>query len=253
MSPIVMVHGAFVGGWSFEQFRKPFEAAGHRVHAPDLRGHGADDPGEAVIGLSMRDYAQDLVELCRTLPAPPVLVGHSLGGLVAQLAARKVGARALVLLAPSPPWGLVGWSLEEAMTAFGAHMAGLLSNGAVEPSRDIMRRLSLSRLSAAEAKPILARMRPESARAIHESLNWWLDPFMTTSLETGPLAAPSLVVSGEADQVHPPASGRLVADRLGGAFHCAPQMSHWLVSEPGWRAVADLALDFIDREARAAA
>ncbi len=253
MTPIVMVHGAFVGGWSFELFRKPFENAGHEVYAPDLRGHGAHEPAEAVIGLSVRDYARDIAELCRRFPEPPVLLGHSMGGLVAQLAARKARLKALVLLAPSPPWGLTGWSLEEALTAFGAHMAGLWSNGAVEPIREVMRQVSLPRLSADEAAPILARMRPESARAVNETLNWWMDPFMTTSLGAGPLAVPSLVISGEADQIHPPVSGRLVAERIGGGFECVPELNHWIVGEPGWEEAADLALDFIDREARAAA
>jgi pimeloyl-ACP methyl ester carboxylesterase len=248
-----MVHGAFVGGWSFERFRAPFEAAGHKVLTPDLRGHGAGEPPERVIGVSLSDYANDIAALCGRLTAAPILVGHSMGGLVAQLAARRVQPRALVLLAPSPPWGLVGWSLEEGLTAFGAHMAGLFSNGAVEPSREIMRSVSLPRLSAEAAEPILARMRPESARAVHETLNWWLDPFMTSNIGAGPLPAPSLVITGEADQIHPPATGRLVAERIGGAFECFPGMNHWLVSEPGWEAVADRALDFIGREARAAA
>lgn len=253
MTPIVMVHGAFVGGWSFELFRTPFEAAGHPVFTPDLRGHAADEPADAVIGLSVQDYARDIVDLCNGLPEAPILIGHSMGGLVAQLAARKAPLKALVLLAPSPPWGLTGWSLEEAVTAFGAQMAGLFSNGAVEPSGEVMRQVTLPRLTAAEAAPILARLRPESARAVNETLNWWLDPFMTTSLGVGPLAAPSLVISGERDQIHPPASGRLVAERIGGGFDCVPELGHWLVSEPGWEAVAELALDFIDRESRAAA
>jgi pimeloyl-ACP methyl ester carboxylesterase len=253
MSPIVMVHGAFVGGWSFELFRRPFEEAGHEVLTPDLRGHGEADPPDAVIGLSIGDYARDIAELCRRLPEPPVLIGHSMGGLVAQLAARRAPLRALVLLAPSPPWGLANWSFEEAMTAFGAQVAALLSNGAVEPSREIMRQVSLPRLTAAEAAPILARIRTESARAVNETLNWWLDPFMTTSLGAGPLPVPSLVISGETDQVHPPTSGRLVAERIGGAFECARDMGHWLLGEPGWERIAGRALDFIGREARAAA
>ena len=248
-----MVHGAFVGGWSFERFRKPFRAAGHRVLTPDLRGHGVGEPREAVIGLSMRDYARDVAELCGRLEAPPILIGHSMGGLVAMMAAHQVPPRALVLLAPSPPWGLAGWCVEEAVTAFGAQMASLLSNGAVDPSPTLMRHQSLPRMSEAEAAPILARMRPESARAVGEVLNWWLDPFMTTSLPPGPLLAPSLLISGEADQIHPPSSGRLVAERIGAGFETIPGMSHWLLSEPGWEQVADLALDFIGREARAAA
>jgi pimeloyl-ACP methyl ester carboxylesterase len=253
MDPIVMVHGAFVGGWSFERFRAPFEAAGHQVLTPDLRGHGAGEAADAVVSVSIRDYANDIANLCSKLPSRPVLIGHSMGGLVAQLAARRVTPKAVVLLAPSPPWGLVGWNVEEALTAFGAQFASLLSNGAVEPSAEVMRGVTLNRMSRADAAPILARLRPESARAVRETLNWWLDPFMTSSIGSGPLPVRSLVISGEADQVHPPASGRLVAERIGGEFLSLPEMSHWLPGEPGWDGVAEVALEFIGRQARAAA
>lgn len=249
-----MVHGAFVGGWSFEWFQRPFRAAGYEVLTPDLRGHAAYAPREKVIGVSMRDYARDIVKLCRSLDEPPILVGHSMGGLVAQMAARKVAPRALVLLAPSPPWGLVNWSLEEALNAFGAQMASLLSGGALEPSRELMRHHCLQRMSRTEAAPILARMRPESARAVSETLNWWLDPFMSTSIGAGALPTTSLVISGGEDRVHPPSTGRMVAQRIGGEFVVLPQMSHWLLGEPGWQDVATCVLDWLSAaESRAAA
>src|SRR3981189_2848391 len=137
MTTIVMAHGAFCGGWAFERFRAPFEAAGLRVIAPDLRGHGAGEPPEAVVGVSMPDYAADIARLCAALPQPPVLLGHSMGGLVAQLAARKTKLKALGLLAPSPPWGVAGSSLEEAATAFGVQMMGPFSSGALQPDKSL--------------------------------------------------------------------------------------------------------------------
>lgn len=60
MTAIVMVHGAFCGGWAFEHFRAPFEAAGFQALAPDLRGHGPDEPTGRVAGVSMSDYADDI-------------------------------------------------------------------------------------------------------------------------------------------------------------------------------------------------
>ena len=77
-APIIMTHGAFCGGWVFENFRKPFEAAGHTVLAPDLRGHGPNDGSEAVVGVSMTDYARDIAELCAAQTQPAILMGHSL-------------------------------------------------------------------------------------------------------------------------------------------------------------------------------
>jgi pimeloyl-ACP methyl ester carboxylesterase len=246
VTAIVMAHGAFVGGWSFDVFAQPFRDAGYQVHTPDLRGHAAADAPERVIGVSMRDYAQDLVELCAGLGEPPILLGHSLGGLVALMAARRVRPKALALLAPSPPWGLAGWTLEAAVASIGAHIAGLTSNGAIEPSREVMRYATLDRMDADQADPVLARMRPESARALRETLCWWMDPFMTTAIGPGPIGAPALVLTGEADRVHPPAAGRQVAERIGGAFELLPRMSHWPVGEPGWEGVAGRVLDWLD-------
>lgn len=109
-APIVMVHGAFCAGWTFGAFRAPFEQAGHAVFAPDLPGHQEGSPPAAVCGLSLRDYAAAIVEFCADLAAPPILVGHSLGGLVVQLAAARMPTAGLILLAPSAPWGVAGAS-----------------------------------------------------------------------------------------------------------------------------------------------
>ncbi|MGA0605702.1 alpha/beta fold hydrolase [Phenylobacterium sp. VNQ135] len=250
MTTAVMVHGAFCGGWAFEYFREPFEAAGWRVLAPDLRGHG---DGEAVAGLSMEDYARDLERLCADLAEPPVLIGHSMGGLVCQMAARRIRPSAMVLLAPSPPWGVTGASVEEAITAAAVGLLDPFWSGAVDPDRALMRRHSLDRVPAPYRDAVLARVRPESARALREVLNWWMDPFMTTSVGAGPLPVPTLIVAGGRDQVHPAATARRTAERIGAAYREAAEMSHWLVAEPEWAQVAALALDWLDGERRAAA
>ena len=247
-APIIMVHGAFCGDWTFETFQAPFVAAGHTVLRPALRGHGPEDPAEAVIGVSMLDYAADIAELCGQQSEPPFLVGHSLGGLVCLLAARRAPVAGLVLLAPSPPWGVTGWSLEEGVTAFGLHMLGPFWSQAVTPDRNLMLRYSLDRLPPGARRPILEQLRPESGRALWETLNWWLDPMMTTSLG-GQAPAPTLILVGERDVVHPPATARTIAERTGAELRILPGMSHWLPGEPGWRGVADQALEWMAAKA----
>jgi len=250
MPTIVMTHGAFCGGWAFDQFREPFEARGWTVLAPDLPGHGA---GGGVAGLSMRDYARAIERLCGDLPERPVLLGHSLGGLVCQLAARQVKPRALVLLAPSAPWGVAGASIEEAATAFGVAFADPFWSSAVTPDRGLMRSHSLDRTPKPLRDVILARLAPESGRAIREVLNWWLDPFMTTSVGLGALPGPSLALAGDRDVVHSAATVRQIAARVGATYRVMPGMSHWLIGEHGWEHVAETVLSWLETEARAAA
>jgi len=248
MPTVVMTHGAFCGGWAFELFRAPFEARGWTVIAPDLPGHAGRG---GVSGLSMSDYANNLVKLCAGLPEPPVLLGHSMGGLVSQMAARRVGAKALVLLAPSAPWGITGSSIEEAVTAFGVSLADPFWSSAVSPDRHIMRHHSLDRTPKAVRDPILDRLVPESGRAVREVLNWWLDPFMTTSVGAGRLPMPSLAIAGDRDVVHPVATVRQTAERIGAEFRAMPGMSHWLIGEEGWEEVAAIALDWLEQRVRA--
>jgi len=250
MPTVVMTHGAFCAGWAFEAFRTPFEARGWTVIAPDLPGHGES---RGVAGLSMSDYARSLVKLCDELPEPPVLLGHSMGGLVCQMAARRAKARALVLLAPSPPWGVTGSSIEEAITAFGVHLADPFWTSAVPPDRHLMRHHSLDRTPKAVRDRVLARLVPESGRAVREVLNWWLDPFMTTSVGVGALPMPSLAIAGDRDVVHPVATVRQTAERIGADFRVMSGMSHWLIGEEGWEEVAAIALDWLESRVKAEA
>lgn len=255
---VVMVHGAFCGGWVFDAFRTPFERAGLRVETPDLKGHGkADRPGD-VAGLSMADYADDIAALCRSLTeadgSPPVLLGHSMGGLVAQMAARRTAVAALVLLAPSAPWGVLGSSVEEAVTAAALPLVAPTPFSPVEPDLRLLRAYSLDRLAPAEREAAARRARPESARAVLETLTWWLDPLMTTHIPAGRPGADALVVSGGRDRVHPPATVRQVAERLGADYREMAGMSHWLPGEPGWDMVAGEILAWLaDRTDRRAA
>lgn len=250
-APIVMVHGAFCGGWAFEAFREPFEAAGHTVLTPDLRGHGDDDRPGAVAGVSMTDYARDIADLCAGLPEPPILIGHSLGGLVCQLAAKRAPLKSLILLAPSPPWGVAGSSMEEAVTAFGLMMGAAFTHS-ISPDRTLMRTYSLDRMPSAAREATVQRLRPESGRALWEALNWWLDPFMTTSVGTGDIGIPCLVMVGQRDVVHPPMTARQTAQRLGADYIEMSSMSHWLLGETGWQDVATQAWDWLEQvDARA--
>jgi pimeloyl-ACP methyl ester carboxylesterase len=243
-----MVHGAFCGGWVFEAFAELFRAAGHSVTTPDLPGHGPQAAPADVVGRSMRDYADAVVRLVEALDAPPILIGHSLGGLVAMLAAARVRIAGLALLAPSPPWGVAGSTMEEAVSAVSLYALGPYWLQAIEPDYPILRRYGVDRLTRAERHAVFARMKPESGRALFEVLNWWLDPLMTTMVHAGVIGAPVLALAGEHDVVHPPATVRETARRLGGTFEMLPGMSHWLPAEPGWRDVAARCLAWIGQQ-----
>jgi len=82
--PIVFIHGAFCGGWSFKTFSKPFAHAGYATHAPTLRHHGSDmNPPQTLATTNLTDNANDLEAFIAGSGATPIAIGHSLGSLLA--------------------------------------------------------------------------------------------------------------------------------------------------------------------------
>jgi pimeloyl-ACP methyl ester carboxylesterase len=249
VTPVVFVHGAFCGGWAFDAFREPFEARGFETHAPNLPHHerGADLEQLALTGL--KDYADAIAHYVRGLRAPPVLVGHSLGGLVVQLAATKAPVAGLVLLAPSAPWGVPPTTLDEHSNHFGLSLLGDYWRRPVPPDYRVARATTLDRLSRDDARHTFARFVPESGRAIREAVQWWMDHSMASQAPVYRIAAPVLGLAGGKDRVNPASTVRRVISRFpeGQAhFHEFPEMSHWLVGEPEAAEVAKLTLQWFE-------
>ena len=107
--PLVFVHGSYHAAWCWkEHFFQYFAERGHDVYAVSMRGQGRSDaPTEGVN--TLEDHSEDITAFCATLSdTPPVLVGHSFGGLVVQqvMCQQKPPQLAgLALLASVPPSG----------------------------------------------------------------------------------------------------------------------------------------------------
>jgi pimeloyl-ACP methyl ester carboxylesterase len=249
MTPVVFVHGAFCGGWAFDAFREPFESAGFETHAPNLPHHerGADLEQLALTGL--KDYANAIAQYAQGLRAPPVLIGHSLGGLVVQLAAAQIAVAGLVLVAPSSPWGVPPTTLDEHSNHFGLSLLGDYWRRPVPPDYRVARATTLDRLSREDARKTFARFVPESGRAIREAVQWWMDTSMASQAPVYRIAAPVLGLAGGKDRVNPASTVRRVISRFpdGQAhFHEFPEMSHWLVGEPEAPDVAQMTLRWLE-------
>jgi pimeloyl-ACP methyl ester carboxylesterase len=249
LTPVVFVHGAFCGGWAFDGFREPFEAVGFETHAPNLPFHERGGDLEQLAQAGLKDFAVAIADYARGLRAPPLLVGHSLGGLVVQLAAMQTPVAGLVLLAPSAPWGVPPTTLEEHGNQFGLSMLGDYWRRPVPPDYRVARATTLDRLSRDDALRVFARFVPESGRAIREAVQWWSDTSMAAQAPVYRIAAPVLGLAGGHDRVNPASTVRRVISRFpdGQAhFHEFPEMSHWLVGEPEAPEVAALILQWLE-------
>lgn len=246
--PLVFVHGAFCGGWAFDDFRQPFEAAGYETHAPDLPFHTPHSDSQELARTGVRRYAKAIAERVRTLRAPPVLLGHSLGGLVVQMVATRVDTAALVLLSPSPPWGVMPTTFEEGGSNFGLAMLGDYWRRPVPPDYAVARQFTLDRFDSVSARRVFSRFTAESGRAMQETIHWWSDPTAATAAPAYRIKAPVLALAGGADRVNPASTVRRIAGRFPpsqAAFHTFDAMSHWMIGEPGWEDVAQMTLAWL--------
>lgn len=246
---VVMVHGAFCGPWAWDGFAAQFHAAGHKVHAPALRFHDGKKPPAALGTTGLGDYTADLEQMIAGLKAPPILVGHSMGGLLAQMVAARKKAAALVLLAPSPPWGVSPASLGEIAAAQAMFLNPGFWTQVLEPDRGIALSQSLHLLPREARDAVFGRFGPESGRAMLEIMHWGLDMARASKVDADAVTCPLLLLTGAEDRVNAPGTVTRIAERYGAraTLEVWPGMGHWLIGEPGWEKLAARALDWLKR------
>ena len=99
-SPVVALHGLSGAGSSFVPLLVQ-GARGHRSWALDLRGHGGS--GHATGGYALADYVDDAVRLLESIGEPSVVVGHSLGAVVAAFLAQEQHPLVKAVFLEDPP------------------------------------------------------------------------------------------------------------------------------------------------------
>lgn len=106
-TPLLFIHGTGHAAWCWDEYFMPYLAGkGFDCCAVSLRGHGKSGGHEGLRWTSVADYVSDVVDVVSQMPAKPVVIGHSLGGLVAQKYLEEHSAPAAVLIAPSPSEGM---------------------------------------------------------------------------------------------------------------------------------------------------
>jgi non-heme chloroperoxidase len=242
--PLLFVHGGYCDAWCWEPHFLPwFARRGHAAYALSLRGHGESAGRDLMWMAGLDDYAADVERVAAQLPAPPVLVGHSMGAAIVErlLATRPV--RAAVLLAPIPPMGLV-----PVATRLAAERPDtLLQLAMLDPMR-----LSKQVLAALEPFYFSDRMdRALLREAVHhingESPRALLDLSLRLHWSLPERRSPPLLVLGaRGDRICRAEDVDATARHHGVAATLVDGLAHMLMLEPEWKSVAAAIAGFVD-------
>jgi pimeloyl-ACP methyl ester carboxylesterase len=241
--PLLFVHGACLGAWCWEEhFLDYFGELGYYAVALDLRGHGASAGRDALQDATIDDFVNDVSAVATRFDRPPIVAGHSMGGLIVQRFASRNPASGVVLLAPSPIGGMrrYGWALVRARPLLFLRAWIARDMLKLYPDNRAVRHIMFS---PGTPEGIVSRCRellqPESWRACMEMNDPIAPPYI--------VACPMLVLGGELDETVPAEAVIETARAYRAAVHMVPAAGHNLMLEPAWRDVAC----FVDQWARA--
>ena len=218
---IVFVHGNMQGAWVYSNWLKVVHEAGIAATAIDVRGHGGL-PTEDLLTAGLSDYGDDVAIVAQTFAHPPVLAGHSMGGVMVGVGASRTDVSGLILLTPSPPANLPG-----------AQPVTPVDETRPLPPADekTVREKYLPNHTGQDISAMLKRQCPESSVAINDRYK------LRVAVDVEKINCPALCIAAGRDwpMTHPPGQDAAVGDFYKAENVNLPEAAHNLMIDVDWR------------------
>lgn len=231
-----MIHGMWSRPSTFTALRAELEAAGIHSAAVTLPHHdvppGSPAPA-ALASLKLADYVAALERDVADMGERPVILGHSMGGLLAQLVSVKVQPAGLILLSTAPSSKASALDFASVSTMMDVTGSWGWWREATLLGEDAARRGVYNGVPEAEVRPALAELTWDSGPVLAQIAAPWLDSAKGANVDYARLTMPTLVVTGLEDRIVPPETSRKTARLLAAAgarvdFEIWPGVGHWL-------------------------
>lgn len=257
--PVVFVHGLWLLPNSWDRWAKLFEEAGYTALTPGW----PDDPEtvseakakpEVFAHKTIGQVVDHFDEIIQGLEKKPAIIGHSFGGLLAQILAGRGRAAATVAIDPAPFRGVLPLPFSALKSAWPVIGNPANRNRAIPLTFDQFRFAFANAVSEEEAKELYATFAvPASGVPLFQAAAANLNPWTEAKVDTeNPARGPLLVIEGEKDNVVPwsiaEASFKLQQrNKAVTEIVKIPNRGHALTIDNGWRGVANTALAFVKR------
>jgi alpha-beta hydrolase superfamily lysophospholipase len=263
--PIVLIHGLWLTPRSWEGWKARFEERGHEVLAPawprmDIEVEALRRNPSVLNGLGVAEVVDHYDRIVRRLATPPVIMGHSTGGLVTELLLDRGLGAAGVALSPAQVKGVLRLPPAQLRVVFPVLRNPANRNTAIELTPKQFRYAFTNTMSDEDSRAAYERYQvPAPGRVLFQAAFANLNPRAVTKVDFHKDDRPPLLVIGN-DQDHtvPASVSKAAAKRLGRSRAVVDYKEfagrpHFTAGAPGWEAVADDALEWANRHTGAPA
>jgi non-heme chloroperoxidase len=259
LQPVVFIHGLWLLPSSWDRWATVFEEAGYTALTPGW----PDDPPtveeanahpEVFAHKTVGQVADHFAEVIGRLTRKPALIGHSFGGLLAQILAGRGLSAAAVAIDPAPFRGVLPLPISALKSASPVLSNPANRNRAVPLTYEQFRFGFANAVNEEEAKQLYdAYAVPAPGAPLFQAATANLNPWTEAKVNSrNPDRGPLLIISGERDHTVPPAIANAAykkQKRNEGVTEIVEiaGRGHALTIDSGWREVADTALAFVRR------
>jgi pimeloyl-ACP methyl ester carboxylesterase len=226
-SDILFVHGMWAGAWMWANYMDFFTRKGYDCYALDLRGRPGSIPVNDCGKISINDYVSDVKAVAESL-TDPIIIGHSMGGLLTQKVSELMSPKAAVLIGPAPPAGILmvgGW----VHLAMGIYYGfDILMGKSILPHLFFLRHLLMNNVPENLHDLIYEKLVAESSRVAREIL------FPGVSVDANQITCPILVIASDQDQATPISTIQRIVAKYNCDLMTYRQFGHLIISESGW-------------------
>lgn len=246
---IVFIHGLWLTSQSWEHFEEYFAGKGYDVSAPEWPRKQGDveeirRTADSVAGLGIKEIADHYDAIVRALDEPPIIVGHSFGGLMAMILLDRGLGAAGVAMDPAPPKGILNLPPRQLKAASPALLHPSKRNGVVALNLQQFTYGFVNTFTPDAARAAYERYAvPDTGRPLFEAALANFNPNAPNKVDYSRDRAPLLITAGEKDNTVPASVSRSIYKKQRHSpartdlieFKGRP---HMLMAGDGWEEVA---------------
>jgi pimeloyl-ACP methyl ester carboxylesterase len=241
---IVIIHGMWARGFLLKNISDFFEEKGFNCISIDLPGHSQNSEINSKVGdYSFLDFVDYAAQTIKKLDSKPIIMGHSMGGLIAHKLAEMGLAKKAVLITPATQRGILNITLDSITGFLPVALTPFFWKRPLPPTKKGFDYIC-SEVPEETRKKLFSHLVPESGKAFFEISMWSFDSKKSTEIDNSKIECPVFQIAGKKDKIisHKilKKQAKLISDKISDfKFKVYENHGHGIIWEKGWDSVCE--------------